>query len=333
MSDAYWLPIVFIGLMGLSVLVYAILDGYDLGVGVLLPMQPDREQDRDIMIASIGPFWDANETWLVLAVGLMLIAFPAAHSLVFYHLYLPATVMLIGLILRGVAFDFRAKAAIDHKHDWDRCFKAGSILTCLAQGYMLGQFVVGFSSGLLAQLFSVLSAVCVTAAYRYIGACWLIIKTEGALQEGMINQAKLSGRLALLGVASVCIINPLVNPDVFDRWFSGGAYLGLWLIPVACFLTFLTNDNILSKNKTISDGSWIPFTNTAFVFFCCFLALCLSFFPEIVPDQMTIWEAASAPESLKFILIGAVIVVPIILAYTAFSYWVFRGKASDLRYH
>lgn len=333
MSDAYWLPIVFIGLMGLSVLVYAILDGYDLGVGVLLPMNPEREHDRDIMIASIGPFWDANETWLVLAVGLMLIAFPAAHSLVFYHLYLPATVMLIGLILRGVAFDFRAKAAVDHKHDWDRCFKAGSILTCLAQGYMLGQFVVGFSGEFSAQVFSVLSAICVTAAYRYIGACWLIIKTDEKLQETMIAEARLSGRLALIGVASVCIINPLVNPDVFSRWFSGGAYTALWTIPVICFIAFLANDRLLANSEACKQKSWQPFMYTALIFLSCFVALCLSFFPDIVPDQMTIWEAASAPESLKFILYGAVIVVPIILAYTVFAYWVFRGKASDLRYH
>ena len=333
MNEAYWLPVIFIGLMGLSVLVYAILDGYDLGVGILLPIDEAREEDRDTMIASIGPFWDANETWLVLAVGLMLIAFPAAHSLVFYHLYMPATVMLIGLILRGVAFDFRAKAAIDHKLDWDRCFKIGSVLTCLAQGYMLGQFVVGFASDSGGLIFSLLSAVCVTAAYRYIGACWLVIKTESELQKRMIREARLSGRLALLGVLAVCIVNPLVNPDVFVRWFSGGIYSCLWAIPLICFFAFLSNDRLLGDSRQAARHCWRPFLQTALVFLCCFVALCLSFFPDIVPNQMDIWEAASAPASLKFILVGAIIVVPIILAYTVFAYWVFRGKATSLHYH
>ncbi|WP_427983218.1 cytochrome d ubiquinol oxidase subunit II [Agarivorans sp.] len=334
MSDAYWLAIIFIGLMGLSVLVYAILDGYDLGVGILLPMAEADEAQRDTMIASIGPFWDANETWLVLAVGIMLIAFPAAHSVVLFHLYIPVAIMLIGLIMRGVAFDFRAKAAVDHKLAWDRTFKAGSLLTTLAQGYMLGLYVMGFEGSLSAHLFALLSGLGVTLAYSYIGAAWLIMKTEGELQKRAVTWAKLSGRLCFIGVLAVCIVNPLVNPGVFDRWFDFPLVMFVLLIPALCFAAFLFNDLLLKRlPKTNDRHCWLPFLLVVAIFVLCFSALAFSFFPDVVPGQMTIWQAASAPESLTVILIGALVVVPVILAYTAFSYWVFRGKASSLNYH
>jgi len=334
MMDTYWLAIIFIGLMGLSVLIYAILDGYDLGVGILLPMGEADEAQRDTMIASIGPFWDANETWLVLAVGIMLIAFPAAHSVVLFHLYIPVAIMLIGLIMRGVAFDFRAKAAVDHKLAWDRTFKAGSLLTTLAQGYMLGLYVMGFEASLSAHLFALLSSLGVTLAYSYIGSAWLIMKTEDELQSRAVSWAKLSGRLCFIGVLAVCIVNPLVNPGVFDRWFDFPLVMFVLLIPVLCFTAFLVNDLLLKRLPKVNDRHcWLPFLLVVSIFILCFSALAFSFFPEVVPGQMTIWQAAAAPESLSFILIGALVVVPVILAYTAFSYWVFRGKASSLNYH
>ncbi|WP_444889413.1 cytochrome d ubiquinol oxidase subunit II [Microbulbifer sp. DLAB2-AA] len=333
-SAAYWLPVVFIGLMGLAVLVYAILDGYDLGVGILLPLGKEDEPQRDTMIASIGPFWDANETWLVLAIGLLLIAFPIAHNLVLMHLYIPAAIMLVGLILRGVAFDFRAKAAVGHKLAWDRTFKAGSIITSLAQGYMLGQYVMGFQPGWQAQLFSAVSALGVTAAYSYMGSAWLVLKTESLLQERAVRWARRAGRATLLGVVSVSTINPLVNPAVFDRWFSYPLVMFVLLIPTLCFLAFIFNDLLLARLPKVNDRhSALPFTLVVTIFLMCFIGLAFSFFPDIVPGQLNIWQAASATASLKFILVGALIVVPIILIYTAFSYYVFRGKASELHYH
>jgi cytochrome d ubiquinol oxidase subunit II len=332
MDEAIWLPIVFVGLMGLAVLVYAILDGYDLGVGILLPFSTKYAKDRDMMIASIGPFWDANETWLVLAVGIMLIAFPAAHSIVLLHLYLPATLMLIGLILRGVAFDFRTKAGLNHKATWDHCFRFGSILTSLAQGYMLGQYVVGFQQDAISIGFSILSALCVTAAYAYIGACWLVYKTEGELQTHSAHRARLLGRIAFMGILSVCMVNPWTNPDVYQRWFLGEYHLILWALPSLCIIAFIANDRLL-KNVPMRKQSWLPFIYAITLFTGCFLALGVSFYPAIVPNKIDIWEAASATASLKFILVGVIIVVPFILAYTIYSYWVFRGKASDLHYH
>ncbi|GMG87140.1 cytochrome d ubiquinol oxidase subunit II [Biformimicrobium ophioploci] len=337
MMDDHWLPVIFIALMGLAVLIYAVLDGFDLGVGILLPFdagETSSESQRDTMIASIGPFWDANETWLVLAIGLLLIAFPHAHSVVMYHLYIPIAIMLIGLILRGVAFDFRAKAAVSQKLAWDRTFKAGSLLTSLSQGFMLGQYVMGFDTGWQAMLFAAVSALGVTAAYSYIGATWLALKTEGALRQRALHWARRCGRICFAGVVAVSVINPLVNPGVFARWFEYPLVMFVLLIPALCFAAFIWNDMTL-RRQLHGDSRHVarPFFVTALIFALCFTGLAFSFFPEIVPGRMDIWEAASAPESLRFILVGAVLVVPVILAYTAFSYYVFRGKTTELRYH
>ena len=334
MMDAQTLPVIFVGLMALAVVVYAILDGYDLGVGILLPITTDAEPERDIMIASIGPFWDANETWLVLAVGLMLIAFPAAHSLILMNLYLPVVIMLIGLIMRGVAFDFRAKAAIAHKLAWDRLFKFGSLLTTLTQGYMLGAYVTGFETNLVTIAFCLLSAVGVSAAYCYIGSAWLILKTEDQLQKRAIAWAQTSGRVTFVGLLAVSLMNLWINPNVFDRWFEFPLAFFALLIPAISLMAFAGNEILLNRlPKTNDRHSWLPFVLVAIIFVMSFTGLAFSFFPEIVPGQLSIWEAASAPESLSFILVGALIVVPIILLYTAYSYRVFRGKATELRYH
>ncbi len=331
-GEAYWLPVVFVGLMGLALLVYAILDGYDLGVGILLPA--DDEAARDTMIASIGPFWDANETWLVLGIGLLLIAFPSAHSLILYHLYVPVTLMLAGLILRGVAFDFRAKAPIDHKTRWDRTFKAGSLLATLSQGYMLGLYVMGFETSLRAYSFAFLSAICVTAAYAFIGAAWLVMKTEGELQQRAAQWARLCLWLTGIGLMTVSVVNPQINPAIFDKWFGSPASLLLLIIPAVCFFLLMVVDRYLSQFPYAGDfGCWIPFAGATGIFFASFAALAYSFFPHVVPGQLDIWQAASAPESLRFILYGVVVVLPAIALYTVFSYRVFWGKARQLHYH
>ncbi|WP_370979482.1 cytochrome d ubiquinol oxidase subunit II [Agaribacterium sp. ZY112] len=332
--DAYSLPIIFVGLMGLAILVYAILDGYDLGTGILLPLGEGHEKERDRMIASIGPFWDANETWLVLAVGLLLIAFPEAHSQVLHHFYLPVTVMLIALIMRGVAFDFRAKAAVAHQALWDKCFKFGSLVTALSQGYMLGLYIVGFNYDLKSILFAVLSALGVCAAYCYIGASWLVYKTEGELQIRAKGWALFAGRLSFLGVVLVSLTNPLVNSAVFDRWFDLPQVLYMAPVPLVCLALFYFNERQLFGQQVLQDRyCYRPLLVCAAIFLLCFSGIGYSFFPYIVPGELTIWQAASAPESLRFILYGALVVVPCILAYTIYAYWVFRGKASDLHYY
>ncbi|ACE82921.1 cytochrome d ubiquinol oxidase subunit II [Cellvibrio japonicus] len=331
-GQAFWLPVIFIGLMGLAFFIYAILDGYDLGVGILLPK--DSEQQRDTMIASIGPFWDANETWLVLGIGILLIAFPTAHSMILFHLYLPVTVMLAGLILRGVAFDFRAKAPADHKDLWDKVFKTGSLLASLAQGYMLGMYIMGFEQSIAAALFATLSAICVTAGYSFIGAAWLVMKTEGELQVRAARLTRKCAWLMGLGLITVSIVNPLVSDTIFQKWFGNPLMILLMVIPIFCFVLLFIVDTYLRRFPYRNDlGCWIPFASAIMIFLLSFIGLAYSFFPDVVPGKLNIWQASSAPESLMFILYGAIIVLPTIIFYTLFSYRVFWGKATQLKYH
>ncbi len=342
--SAELLATIFIALMGLAILVYAIADGYDLGVGILLPLNKKyasgiapvnchhTDANRDRMIASIGPFWDANETWLVLAVGILLIAFPKAHSVVFYHLYLPATLMLAGLILRGVSFDFRAKTSVGQKPLWDAAFKFGSILTSTCQGYMLGRYVLGFDNSWQATAFAFLSGLGVTAAYALIGAAWLVYKTEGRLQQQAKHWLILFNRITFAGVLAVSIANIWVNPSVFERWLASSSMWFTALIPIICFALFALIEYWLAHKPQQKVHDITPLLLIMGIFILCFFGLGFSFFPYIVPGQLTIWQTASAPESLQFILIGTVIVVPTIGAYTAYSYWVFRGKATALSY-
>lgn len=335
--NEYTLPIIFAGLMALAILVYVILDGYDLGVGIL--MGRATRPEKDTMIASIGPFWDANETWLVLGVGLLLVAFPLAHGIILTALYLPVAVMLAGLILRGVSFDFRAKAGADHQIWWDRAFTFGSLLTALAQGYMLGNYIMGFDKSWSAQAFSLLAGCCLAAGYSYVGASWLIMKTEGALQQRAMVWARTCLWLTALGIALVSIATPLVSPRIFEKWFAG-EWLGLpmphlYLLPIpviAGLMIVALEYAFYHMRRDIERLYWMPFVGAALLFLLGFIGLGYSFFPYVVPDQMTIWEAASAPESLVIILIGAVIVVPAILFYTVYAYSVFWGKVQELRY-
>lgn len=326
-----WLPLVFAALMGLSILIYVILDGFDLGVGILFPFAEPDEKDR--MIGSIGPFWDANETWLVLAVGLLLVAFPTAHGAILTAFYLPVAIMLLGLILRGVAFEFRAKAPAFHKRYWDKAFFTGSLMTGLSQGFMLGLYVMGLEWTAINVGFALLTAVCLTTAYAFIGATWLLIKTTGALQLKAASWAR-SGKWGVLaGMAAISLASPLVSPRIFDKWFSVPEVFVLAPLPVASALligiVWLSLRHLPDREDR---WSWIPFAATTTLFSLAFAGLAYSFYPYVVPEKLTIYEAASAPESLFIILIGALIVLPMISAYTVLAYVIFRGKATDLRY-
>lgn len=323
---------IYIGLLGLAVLLYAILDGYDLGVGVLLP--PREERFRDDMIASIGPYWDANETWLVLAVGLLLFAFPEAHSQILQTLYIPATLMLLGLILRGVSFDFRAKVPQVKKRKWDLTFKYGSLLTTLAQGYMLGIWVTGLRTDLWAQGFALLAAFGVTAAYAFIGACWLILKSESALQEKALVWARRGLVVLAVGIVGVSIANLTLHAEVRELWLGGDWGLVLMAIPLVCFGLLLFCGWILRRMpETDGRGEGWPFAIALTVFVLCFTAFGLSYYPYVVPGQLTIADAISDANSLRFLLVGAVIVVPCILVYTFMVYRIFAGKSEKLSYY
>jgi cytochrome bd ubiquinol oxidase subunit II len=332
MNADYLLPIIFIGLMGLAFLVYAVLDGYDLGVGILLPQHDRNLQDQ--MIASIGPFWDANETWLVLAIGVLLIAFPAAHSQILMHLYLPVTLMLIGLILRGVAFDFRAKAPLGDQSHWDKAFQIGSVLAALAQGFMLGHYIMGFAQTPASYLFASLCALSLCAAYALIGASWLVLKTQGACQARAARLGQWAARFTGLSIVAVSLVNPWVNPSILEKWLAWPMVALLWPIPLLAMGCLLLAERRLARVPQMGDTQcWVPFAATAGVFVLCFIGLAYSFFPQVVPGGITIWQAASASASLAFILWGVALVLPCILGYTLYSYWVFWGKSQALSYY
>jgi len=326
-----WLPFVFAFLMGVSILIYVVLDGFDLGVGVLFPFADGEEKDR--MIASIGPFWDANETWLVLAIGLMLVAFPAAHGEILTALYLPVAIMLIGLILRGVAFEFRVKAPAAYKRLWDNAFFAGSLITSLSQGFMLGLYVMGLDWTWGNVGFAMLTAVFLTVGYSFIGATWIIHKTDGDLQFKAVSWAQGGIWGLVLGIGAISLATPFVSDRIFDKWFSFPSILYLSPLPILSGLLVVWLWSMLRRMPFKADArSWLPFAAATALWVLAFAGMAYSFYPYVVPEKLTIYDAASAPESLFIILIGTCIVLPTILGYTVLAYTIFRGKATELRY-
>jgi cytochrome d ubiquinol oxidase subunit II len=324
------LPVVFMALMGIAMLVYVVSDGYDLGVGML--MHRATAEEKDMLVASIGPFWDANETWLVLGIGILLIAFPKAHGIVLGELYLPVAFMLVGLTLRGVAFDFRVKAREGHKATWDRLFFAGSAVAAIAQGWMLGRYVSGFGSGWNYPLFAAAIAAALPMAYVLMGACWLILKTEGALQEKAIAWARIAWLPMVVGLVLISMATPWVSETVRHRWFALPEIIALSAIPLTTAVALYTVRALLGARIVRGPLCWLPFALMVGVFFLGFLGLAYSIYPYVVIDRMTIWQAASSADALKFILVGVAISVPAIAGYTIYSYWVFRGKTGELRY-
>jgi cytochrome d ubiquinol oxidase subunit II len=312
--------------MGLAILLYVVLDGYDLGVGMLMPAADAGEQE--LMVASIGPFWDANETWLVLGVGLLLVAFPVAHGIVLGALYLPVAAMLVGLMLRGVAFEFRVKAEGWHRGLWNWLFWFGSFLASFAQGLMLGRYVTGFHPGFGYYLFAMLVGASLCGGYVLLGATWLILKTEGDLQKKALAWARWGLLWVALGVALVSLATPLVSHTVQAKWFDFPRTLALMLLPLATlaagWLVWATTGRLRRGER---EWDWMPFAASVAIFVLAFAGLAYSLFPYVVMDRMTIWEAASHPSALKFMLVGVAIVLPFLIAYTAFAYRVFRGKA------
>jgi cytochrome d ubiquinol oxidase subunit II len=324
------LPVIFMALMGISMLVYVVSDGYDLGVGMLMHRATDAE--KDVMVASIGPFWDANETWLVLGIGILLVAFPKAHGLVLGELYLPVTLMLIGLTLRGVAFDFRVKAKDTHKQTWDRLFFAGSLVASVSQGWMLGRYISGFGEGWNYPLFAGAIAIALPMAYALLGAAWLVMKTEGELQERAIGWARTAWGPMVAGMVLISMATPWISATVRERWFALPEIIALMAIPLVTGIALLMVRVLLKTRIVRGPLCWLPFVTLIGVFVLGFLGLAYSIYPFVVIDKLTIWQAASSPAALKVILFGVCISVPAIAGYTVFSYRVFRGKTGELKY-
>ena len=325
------LPLIFTMLMGLAILAYVILDGFDLGVGILVPLATRPEQD--IMVASIGPFWDANETWLVLGVGILLVAFPHAHGVILPEIYLEVAAMLISLILRGVSFEFRVKASGWHQWMWNHLFFVGSLGTAIAQGAMLAAVITGFRAGPLFVAFELLVGIGLAGGYALLGATWLAIKTEGELHKRALKWSKAAAFFAGAGVAAISLATPFASAGIMEKWFAWPRLLWLSPLPLltaAAFAGILVSVSRLQRGK--SKREWLPFVLSVWIFVFAFAGLAYSMFPYLVVDRMTLWQAAAARESLMFVFFGTCVVLPLIIGYTVFAYSVFWGKARSLTY-
>ncbi len=327
----FWLPVFFVSAMGLALLIYVILDGYDLGVGLLLPFADDDE--KDTMIASIGPFWDANETWIVLGVGILLIAFPHAHGIILTSLYLPVTAMLMGLILRGVAFDFRVKAGAEKKAMWNQLFFIGSLIASMSQGWMLGAYITGLESNTVSLIFSALIALTLPALYIMLGSSWLMMKTKDQLFNKAVNWARRAIFPMGFALLLVSVATPVVSSEIADKWFTLPNSISLLPIPLICLIYFAAIVWVLNSDRILQAGyGWLVFISLIVICLMATIGLAFSIFPDIIIGKMDIWQAASSTDSLRFTFIGTAITLPAIIGYTIFIYKVFHGKATNLTY-
>jgi cytochrome d ubiquinol oxidase subunit II len=327
----WYLPVIWAALIGTAVAMYVVLDGFDLGVGILFPFARS-ERERDQMMNSVAPFWDGNETWLVLGGGGLFVAFPQAYAVIMPAFYLPVIVMLLALVFRGVAFEFRW-VAVTSKRYWNFAFTAGSALAGLSQGVILGGLIQGvrvengvFAGGAFdwATPFALLCGLGVVAGYALLGATWLVMKTDGPVAERNRAHAKLL-LIAVLGfMGAVSLWTPFTVPSIAERWFSLPNILYLWPVPLVTALMALAAWRWLEGGRDIP-----PFLASIALFLLGYLGLVISWFPYLVPPSLTIWQTAAHPSSQMFMLVGTVALLPVILGYIVFVYWIFRGKVRE----
>ncbi|XIA64946.1 cytochrome d ubiquinol oxidase subunit II [Bradyrhizobium sp. TZ2] len=323
------LPLLWALIIGFGLMMYVIMDGFDLGIGILFPFVGRRE-DRDTMVNTVAPVWDGNETWLAFGGAGLLAAFPLAYSVILSALYLPLILMLAGLIWRGVAFEFRFKADEAHRPFWDNVFAWGSYIATVSQGVALGAFINGFevrerayAGGLFDWVtpFSLFAGVGVLFAYALLGATWLVMKTEGELQRRMRELARPITIGLLAAIAIVSLWTPSAHAEVAARWFSLPNLLFFAPVPVLVLLATWMLLRTLASNSHAA-----PFLLALLLIFLGYTGLAISLWPNIIPPAVSIWDAAAPPQTLGFALVGALFVIPFILVYTAWSYYVFRGK-------
>ena len=325
------LPLIWYALIGTVIFLYVLLDGFDLGVGILFPFAPT-DACRNRMMNSIAPFWDGNETWLVLGGGGLFAAFPLAYAILMPAFYIPIILMLLGLIFRGVAFEFRFKAAGKSRRIWDYSFHIGSLAATFMQGMVLGTFVHGiavegrnFAGGPFDWLstFSVMTGVALVTGYALLGATWTIMKTEGDTQRWARKCARYMMLCVVLFMGLVSVSMPLMNKDIKELWFSLPNFYWLQPMPIlsVVFCVMLWRD--LGTGREFR-----PFFLTLGLFLMNYIGIGISTWPWLVPFKVTLWHAAAAPESQSLLLLGTVFLLPCILAYTGYCFWVFRGKAS-----
>lgn len=323
----WYLPAIWAAIIGTAVALYVLMDGYDLGVGMLFPFAKN-ERERDQMMRSIAPFWDGNETWLVLGGGGLLAAFPLAYAVVMPALYLPVIVMLLGLIFRGIAFEFRTVS--NSKKIWNVAFTAGSTVATFTQGIVLGGLIQGikvennaYAGGPFdwATPFALFCGLALCAGYLLLGATWLVMKTEGVVADRARAHAKLI-LLAVLGcMAVISLWTPLAHARIAERWFVLPNILYLWPVPVITALVAFWLGRALERGRDIT-----PFLATLILFLLGYLGLVISNFPYLVPPSLTVWQTAAAPASQIFLLLGTLLLLPLIIGYIVFVYWLFRGK-------
>ncbi len=322
------LAFVWAGLIAFAVLAYVILDGFDLGIGLVFPFMRGKDE-KDLAMNSVAPVWDGNETWLVLGGGGLFAVFPLAYAVVMPAVYAPITAMLLGLIFRGVAFEFRHRTQRG-RWLWDTAFAGGSLVAALSQGIVLGALVQGIAVENRAyaggnwdwlSAFSVLTGIALVAGYAMLGSAWLVMKTQGPVRERSRQLAWISGAATLALLGAVSLATPFLNDGYLSRWFAiPNVFYTVWvpaLVLVAAFFYV--------RGLRQGRDSW-PFLSALAVFVLSFIGLGISFYPHIVPPDLTIWQAAAPDSSLAFLLVGALVLLPLILGYTAYAYWVFRGK-------
>ena len=329
------LAVIWAIIIAFAVAMYVVMDGFDLGIGILFP-KFKVGPERDTAMNSIAPVWDGNETWLVLGGGGLMAAFPLAYSIILPALYAPLIAMLLGLVLRGVAFEFRWRDPA-HRPTWDAAFFTGSLVATLAQGITLGALLQGitvegraYAGGWWewASPFSLLTGISLVIAYALLGTCWLIWKTEGPLQQQMFRYARSLGLAFVVAIGAVSLATPFLENQYWERWF---AYPGIIVTAPVPFLMVIAI--AVFARALVKKQERTPFFSALAIFGMCLVGLGVSIWPDVVPGRVTIWQAAAPDESLGFMLVGAMIMVPIILSYTAWSYWVFRGKVGEDGYH
>jgi len=323
------LPLIWALIIVFGVMMYVVMDGFDLGIGLLFFFVRDKEE-RDVMMNTVAPVWDGNETWLVLGGAGLMGAFPLAYSVVLSALYLPIIFMLMGLIFRGVAFEFRFKARDDKRHVWDKAFIGGSLVATFFQGVVLGSFINGlpvvdhaYAGGSLDWFspFPLFCGLALIVAYAQLGCTWLIMKTEERLQEQMHNLARPFAFVLLAMIIVISLWTPVSHPDIARRWFSLPNLIFFFPVPVLVLLGFLAVLRALDRRATAT-----PFLLTLMVVFLGYSGLGISLWPNIIPPSVSLWDAAAPPESQGFSLVGALFIIPFILVYSGWSYYVFRGK-------
>ncbi len=323
------LTLIWAGVIAVGVFMYVLLDGFDLGIGILFPFAPDSEA-RGVMMNTVAPIWDGNETWLVLGGVGLLAAFPLAYSVLLPALYIPILLMLVALIFRGVAFEFRFKAQEESRWIWDVSFSGGSALCTFMQGVILGAFIQGFEvegftyvGGLFDWLtpFTIMTGLGLLSGYALIGVSWIIMKTMGDIQDWAFDIAKRLLPIVLGFIVIVSLWTPLTHGEIAARWFTWPNILLLSPVPIATALLAVAYWRSLGRR---SDA--VPFLCAIGLFLLSYLGLAISLWPYVVPPDISIWDAASSEDTQLFLLLGVLLVLPIILFYTAWTYWVFRGK-------